>query len=760
MDFSKCSYLVSGFLFFVFSPVNADLWKEIPRLSAKGQFDQALTQENSSQPTGRQLVLNEEAMRQLLITPSREDKKLSATGLSAKVISSEQPIIQIPIPLANGETHNIKLLPDQVLPTKIARKYPDIKTFRAIPDDYFSNGRVDMGTNGFHALLQARSGETFLIDPQKTEGKQKGQQTNGEQRPYTSYKKQNQHESSQQAFSCAAKSNKDEANNEANFSRRSSSSVFAKSTDVKSLLNYRIAISATGEYVAAQGGTKAGALSAIVTTINRVNQVYEQDLGIHLTLVDNNDLLIYIDATTDPFDANTPDELIQQNQQNTDRVIGTENYDIGHLFHTKGGGLAAIASACNPYRKAQGVSGISNPNHDGFNLDFVAHEIGHQLGATHTFNGVEGLCSGATRESKTAFEPGSGSTIMSYAGYCGVDNLQSSADAMLHIGSINQIRDYTTNGIGNRCGTRKLTRNSPPSVNAGKDYAIPANTPFELSGNATDSDNDELVFSWQQVDTGERSPSDVDTGNNALFRTHMPAYSKTRSFPPLQNIAHHATSKGEVLPIRQRNLHFRFVAQDSYNAAQSDQMTIRVIRTGSRFALNLPRSYYIRGESYPVRWNTANTSQAPINCSSVNIFISTDSAYHFNKVLAKNLPNTGEAWITIPSSLNLSSEARFKLACSDNIFFVISYRDFAIIDAEDYKPTPFNDEGQAEKNLKDTDISESSPSPANNQTDTTSGHDGTTAGGANGIYSLFILWLLFFYSTKGRKIVLMGTILK
>ena len=738
-------WLLSGFLCFIASPATADLWKDTTSFAARandtrqitGQDNyQALTSQQTHQQA-RPLILNETAMSTLLSSHlnSSYANQSGSDHLKARPTSEKQQKIQIPVPLSNGTTHQITLIPEQLLPPALAQKYKDkIKTFRLIANNYFSAGRVDLGENGFHAMLQARSGETFIIDPER--------QKENQQRRYTSYKKQDQKQSSQQAFSCGASSE-----SATSFSKRTSSTFSSsRSNDFKSLLNYRIAVSATGEYVAAQGGTKLKALSAIVTTISRVNQVYEQDLGIHLSLAENNDLLIYTNAETDPFDADTTDELIRQNQQNTDQVIGSENYDIGHLFHTKGGGLAAIASVCNKYRKGQGVSGISNPNNDSFNLDFVAHEIGHQLGATHTFNGVEGLCSGGTRAPQTAFEPGSGSTIMSYAGYCGIDNLQSSADAMLHIGSINQIRNYTINGIGNTCGTRKLAHNTPPKVNAGKDRAIPANTPFELSGFASDSDNDALVFSWQQVDSGERSPTGLDTGDNALFRAHMPGTSKTRSFPPIQDIAHHATSKGEVLPTRARDMHFSFVAQDSYNAAQSDQMSIKVIRTGSRFALNLPRSFYNRGESYPIKWNTAGTNKAPINCDSVDVYLSTNSNYTFNQLVAKNLPNTGEAWISIPHEARLTSKGRFKLACSNNIFFAISYRDFSITDTDDYKPQPFSDEDQSEPDIQDINLSESNVAQTSNLTATSD----DTGSGAAGLIELLLIFLLAIFRVLSR----------
>jgi hypothetical protein len=470
------------------------------------------------------------------------------------------------------------------------------------------------------------------------------------------------------------------------------------------LINYRIAIAATGEYTAKHGGTVAGAMSAIATTINRVNQVFEQDLGIHLSLVENNDKLIYVNASTDPYSGSDSKEYLYQNQNNIDAIIGSENYDIGHLFTTSGGGLAAIASTCNNSRKSQGVSGISNPRNDSFNLDFVAHEIGHQFGATHTFNGVQGLCAGNTRSAQTAFEPGSGSTIMSYAGFCGGDNLQSNTDAMFHIGSIQQIRAYVTGAVNSGCGIDNNTTNASPQVEAGINHIIPAQTPFELDGEATDAEGDALIHTWQQIDVGGLSPVNSDTGDNAIFRAHSLSSQKNRVFPPIQNILNHSSQRGENLPIQQRLMQFRFVVQDSHNTTQSDAMSVQVQRTGSRFALNLPRSQYSLGETHKILWNVAGTDIRPINCPSVELSLSVDGGYHFNQILGKNLPNTGEAWVTIPATLPSTSQGRFKIRCSDNIFFAVSYRNFDVNNQKHSERQILKDEDQPELNLKDIDL--------------------------------------------------------
>ena len=640
------------------------------------------------------LTLNNDQMFDRL-KPVISRSKAYKSASKNDVDTSTQKSIELPLP--SGELIRVNVIEDSVLPESLKAKYPQIMTFKVLPDDRIVSGRLDSTPNGFHGMLQTREGETVFIDPV---GRKSAKST------YVSYRKSTQkHDTdNDRPFSCSVAIEQEVA-------ARSSRSTAYKgiSRPQKSLINYRIAIAATGEYTAKHGGTVASALAAIATTMNRVNQVFEQDLGIHLSLVDNNDLLIYTDASSDPYNAGNGDDrraLLMQNQANIDAVIGAKNYDVGHLFSTSGGGLAAIASVCSDYRKGQGVSGSHYVN-DSFALDFVAHEIGHQFGATHSFNGIQGLCAGQTRTARTAFEPGSGSSIMSYAGYCGGDDLQRNSDAMFHIGSIQQIRSYVTNNLGSNCGIQSTVSNAAPKANAGKNYIIPAQTPFELKGSATDIDNDPLVYSWEQTDAGSASPTNLDRGDNALFRIHLPSQSKHRSFPPLLDILSHTTNRGEKLPSQQRLMNFRFVVQDSHNITQSDNMAVQVWRTGSRFALNLPRSQYTVGETYKILWNVANTDRTPVNCENVDIALSVNGGYLFNYILGKNVPNTGEAWVTIPSEIAATNRGRFKLSCSDNIFFALSYRSFKLNQNDHKSRVILADEDQPERNLADKAVVES-----------------------------------------------------
>jgi len=667
--FSRFILVLLVNVFLVQEIVAQDLWRDVPQVSAKNKNTASAQEFNNA----RLLTLNNNQMQMLL----------SSSSLSRSAISNKQ----ITLPLPDGRQINVQYRDSIILPEPLAKKYPEIKTFKLVPDENIISGTMDMTANGFHAMVQMHDGEVIFIDPSYIDPSHDDStyvDASSQSKQYASYRKKDQHiDHNAPGHQCLLDdSSSDLLDDLTSVTEQSSKLQYrADQRSVQHLLRYRIAIGATGEYTALKGG-KSRALSAIATTLNRVNQVYEQDLGIHLSLVANNDQIIFEDKESDPYTTTETTSLININQGVIDSIIGTQNYDVGHLFSTSGGGLAVIGSACNNNSKAKGISATSNPGNDSFSLDFVAHEIGHQLGATHTFNSSQGLCAGRTRTASTAFEPGSGSTIMSYAGICGSDNIQSHADGMFHIGSIEQIRNFTQNGNGSRCGIRATLNNAAPRPNAGSNYVIPANTPFELNGHAVDPEGDQLVYAWEQVDVGSSSQEFEDKGNNALFRAHLPNRSSSRIFPPIDNILYHKNTRGESLPIKERTLRFKLVAQDGYNAAQSDEMSISVKRTGSRFALNMPRSHYTLGRDYKISWNTANTERAPVFCDSVDLSLSSNGGYDFDHVLAEGVPNTGNTWVYLPTDLPETSEARFKLACSNNIFFAISYQDFSLTEDE------------------------------------------------------------------------------
>ncbi|WP_276835676.1 reprolysin-like metallopeptidase, partial [Chryseobacterium cucumeris] len=286
---------------------------------------------------------------------------------------------------------------------------------------------------------------------------------------------------------------------------------------------FRLAVACTGEYAVAATGsaspTVAQTLSAIVTTVNRVNGVYEQEVAVRLILIPTESNIIFVSAANDPFTGNDDaDILIDESQTVIDSIIGTANYDIGHTFSTGGGGLAG-SGICDSSYKANGITGSSNPVGDPYDIDYVAHEMGHQFGAPHTFNATTGSCGGGNREASHAVEPGSGITIMAYAGICGsTNNLASNSIPIFHTNSFQSI---TSEVQSLTCQVTTSVANTAPTVNAGNDYTIPKGTPFKLIGSATDTENNPLTYCWEQNDVGPAGDWTAPTLNAPLFRSYV-----------------------------------------------------------------------------------------------------------------------------------------------------------------------------------------------------------------------------------------------
>jgi len=571
----------------------------------------------------------------------------------------------ISIPLPNGSYVNFELFPTNVMAPDLARKYPTIRTFDGFELNNPQNrGKFDFTPHGFHGAFNYY-GEKVYLEPIYQ----------GDILTYQSYFRKNalplngvksikkfpplQH---------ALILNKHE-----NVSLNSRT----QSNAVATLLTYKIAISTTGEYSNFHGGTKELVLAAIVTLLNRINEVYQQDVAIQFELVAQNDAIIFLDAATDPFD-NT-DNDIDVNSDVINNAIGVNNYDIGHVVGTGGGGLASLGVVCGTF-KAEGVTGSPVPTNDTFYIDFVAHELGHQFGANHTFNGTTSSCSG-NRSSSSAYEVGSASTIMGYAGICGEENLQNNSDAYFHIHSVDQIRSFVQGPTGSSCGTGIAKTNQTPVVDAGIDYTIPARTPFVLTGQATDAENDVLTYSWEQFDLGTASASKLeaqtDEGSRPLFRNFVPKPTASRSFPKLADLVNNHSSFGESLPTTDRDLNFRLVVRDTQGNLADDTAKISVVANNEGFHVIEPsvNANWNSGQQ-TVTWNTANSELAPINCSQVDIFLSQNSATSFEWVLVSQTPNDGNELVNLPHLI--TNQGRIKIACSDNVFFAINSSDISI----------------------------------------------------------------------------------
>jgi len=587
-----------------------------------------------------------------------------------KLVRVNESDFYLSLPLPDFGFTAFRVVESPVMADELAAKYPEIKTYLGQGiDDLTARVRFDVTPAGFHAIIFSGKG-TIYIDPYSL----------GETKYYISYYKKDYipTESQLNAFCELIGEDSGFGDHIRNLVKENPFVLTGPQ-----LRTYRLACATTGEYTIFHGGTVPLGLAAVVTAVNRVTGVYENDFAVRLELIANNDLLIYTDPNTDPYSNNNGGAMLNQNQTTIDAVIGNANYDIGHVFSTGGGGVAYLGVVCQAGYKARGVTGLPQPIGDPFYIDYVAHEMGHQYGGNHSFNGDAGSCSGGNRNASTAYEPGSGSTIMAYAGICGNQNLQNNSDDYFHNVNFVEIVNYTTNGAGNSCPVITNTGNSEPTafVPAGG-FTIPINTPFILTGSGTDPDNDPLTFCWEEWDLGPAGHPNNPTGNAPIFRSFDPVDVPYRYFPKLSDILNNTQTIGEILPGYTRTLIFRLTVRDNrtggggVNYAQMQQ--INVTGSAGPFLVTQPNTAvtWMGNSTQTVTWDVANTSIAPVNATNVNILLSTDGGYNFTEILASNTSNDGSEDVLLP---NLpTTQARIKVEAAGNVFFDLSNVNFTI----------------------------------------------------------------------------------
>ena len=584
--------------------------------------------------------------------------------LAAELSVGDSLVVTLPLP--DGTQADYRFSRSQVMADALAEKYPQIRTYTAEDiENPVNKGSFDLTEQGFHGMFK-HDGQWVYIDPEQRNNTS----------TYVAYHTKDAIPVSRRRADSVLKPALSQLSSEQAQELQKSSIYSSRPVLGDKLRTYRLAVSASAEYTSFHGGTVSAGLSAIATMVSRVNEVFRRDLSVRFLLVDNNDEIIYTNRILDPF-TNT-DQDLEENPAVLNGVIGVNNYDIGHVVNTGGGGLALLGGICDDSYKAYGMTGASSPTTDAFYIDYVTHEIGHQLGANHTFNG----CGGITRNAETAWEPGSGSTIMGYAGLCGEQDLQENSDAFFHTGSIEEMLTK----IGSvSCGIKTGQSNSIPTVDAGNDYFIPANTPFKLIGSAEDANGDSLSFSWDEYDTGSASSSleeMVDNGNRPLFRSWNIADTPERYFPRLQDVlvATGYTSVGEAYPETSRELTFRLTARDKKGGVATDETVITVKGTKGPFKVTQPTasSQWKKDEQVQIFWDVAGTSETPINCSEVEILLSTNAGIGFDQTLISSTPNDGEYEYTVVEASD-SSDARVMVRCLGNVFFAVNEGTFSLI---------------------------------------------------------------------------------
>ena len=593
----------------------------------------------------------------LLLDLNQMTKILAGAPLEG---TGADPVV-IALPAPDGSFRRFAIVESPIMEPGLAAQFPDFKTYAGVGiDDPWSNVRLDVTTHGFRAQVLSANG-SFWIDPW----------TMGDTGLYTSYTKDGL--GPRPAWSCGVGGNPDAQIGVPKdpFQARD----LNRSGPTRR--QYRLANAATVEYTAFFGGTVAAGQAAIVTAINRVTQVYENEVAVRLVLVANNSNLVY--TTTDPYTNSNGSTMLGQNQSNITTVIGSANYDIGHVFSTGGGGIAGLGVVCNSSNKARGVTGLDSPTGDAFYIDYVAHEMGHQFGANHTFNGNDSNC-GANRNAGTAYEPGSGSTIMAYAGICAPNNLQNNSDAYFHSISFDEILSFITGTA--TCSVNTATGNTAPTISAGPAYTIPIGTPFVLTASGSDPNGDALTYCWEQRLLGSSqgvggSPSNIyDTaGLGPYIRSRSPLTSPSRTIPRIDLLAANTFQIGETLPAISRNVSWRVTARDNKlngGGVNTADVTIATTTAAGPFQVTSQSSAvtYGNGSTQTVTWNVANTTAAPVSTANVRILWSTDGGLTYPTVLVASTPNDGSQSVVIPTGA--TSQGRIRVEAIGNIFFDIN----------------------------------------------------------------------------------------
>lgn len=574
------------------------------------------------------------------------------------------------LPHPNGELISFDLKEEKVMAEGLADKYPNIIAFsgKATADNQLSI-RLEVNSRQIFAVIK-KGGEEWYVEPDPNNASF-----------IMSYDAQNRVIPEATSVQCETeeKSIEDIIRAEENALSFGSSLRNAKVT----LKKYRFALSCTAEYAKAKGGTIESVLTSFVTSVNRINQILLREAAVQLELIEKNDSLIFFDAEKDPFpEPNNLPQLLNQNGAVINSIIGANNYDIGHIFTSgcSGGvvGIATLGNVCTS-GKARGVTCHYSSNLLSITLNVFAHELGHQFSCSHSFNSCAGNQDNVAPSE--GFEPGGGSTIMSYSSACGPDNYQFNVDDYFHGGSLDDFIPFVQTGSGAGCGVNIPTPNDVPVLTLPykNGFSIPMSTPFKLEASATDANNDKLTYNWEQMDSGPTTPLGEPRNNSPLFRSFPAREESFRIFPQMPELLAGSASRVEILPNYARNLSFRVTVRDNNpqgGAVVWKDVQCKVTDQAGPFIVNTPDAKAVAGGTLNVSWQVAGTNKLPVNCQFVHIKLSVDKGLTFPYTLALNTPNDGNALVTLPQVS--TGNARILIEAADNIFFQVTEKEFVI----------------------------------------------------------------------------------
>ncbi len=584
-----------------------------------------------------------------------------ALAEAPKRFSANSNVI-VEFPVNNGSLERFRVYEFSNFASELQERHPNIRSYTAQGiDDPSAIARFSVSqTDGFHAMISSVHYKTIYIDPYTTSGNY-----------HISYAASSL-EPDSRSFDCLMQEQS-----------LIDPTLEIFNADDGLLRTYRLALACTGEYAqfhlsnqgidpgATDEVKKAAVLTAMNTSMTRVNGIYERDIAVHMEIIPNNEDIIYLIAASDPYTNNNGGAMLGQNQSTIDGIIGNDNYDIGHVYSTGGGGIAGLGVVCVPGNKARGVTGLPQPIGDPFYVDYVSHEMGHQFRANHTQN------NSCQRNGATAMEPGSASTIMGYAGIC-PPNVQNVSDDYFHAVSIQEIWSFISAGSGGSCPVETETGNSPPTADAGPDYTIPKSTPFILRGIATDPDEGDVhSHNWEQMNpqVGPMPPQNTSVVG-PMFRSNVALASPDRYMPAIETVlAGQTQTTWEVVPSVERTMNFRYTVRDNVAggaSSASDNTVISVHGASGPFVVTSQDAAetWQTQTMETITWDVAGTDAAPVSCATVDILFSTDGGFTYDVVVADDTPNDGSEEVNVPN-VNTTT-GRFMIIGSDNIFYDVN----------------------------------------------------------------------------------------
>ena len=615
--------------------------------------------------------------------------KAQLDGVPSRNNISSSSMAEIYFPDNNGGMERFQVSETSTLAPEIALKYPNIKTYIGFSlDNPGTRIRFSITPQGLKTMSTYPNKPTLFTVPLNK----------GNVSQYITYDR-NVRIDSKEDFECLTENEYVPIKEITSFNRDANDQI---------LRTLRIAISTTGEYTNfwddgdnTNGDAQEDALAAVVSTLNRTNEVFEVDMAVSFQLVSGTEI-IYPTASTDPYSSSSPNGQLQSTLTSE---VGESNYDIGHLFDygSNNGNAGCIGCVCVDGQKGSGFSSHQFTDNDGgpymddfFDIDYVPHEIGHQMGGNHTF-------SMSSEGTGVNYEPGSGTTIMGYAGITGADDVQDHSDPYFHYGTINQVLNNLENKT---CWTSTVITNNPPVANAGSDYTIPQGTAFKLVGSATDLDErDVLTYSWEQVDDGitTRSTFGPTKTSGAVWRSRPPSTNPTRYMPVKSRVLSGElteTNPGvtvdniswETVSTVARSLDFALTVRDrsetngtgQFPQSDFDFMTVTVDGNSGPFAVisQTANETWNVGESQTVTWDVAGTASGIVNTPTVNIYLSTDGGLTFPFLAANNVANDGSHTFSVPPTNGDSNQLRIMVEGNDNIFYAVNSTNLSLQQSE------------------------------------------------------------------------------